>query len=79
MTDFEEYIKQGDADKRERARNWQMAIGLQKVDGLKPSDFLIQIAIQNIEGEITMEEAINRIDAHYETLHNRIEKRSKDE
>jgi len=69
MTDFEEYIKQSDHIKREKARNWQMAIGLQKVDGLKPSAYLIEIAIQNIEGKITMEEAMNRIDAYYEALH----------
>ena len=68
MNYFDEYIKQGDPDKREKARNWQMAIGLQKVDGLKPSAYLIETAIQNIEGKITMKEAINRIDAYYETL-----------
>ena len=66
MNDFEQYIRQGDPDKREKARNWQMAIGLQKVDGLKPSAYLVETAIQNIEGKITMEEAINRINAYYE-------------
>ena len=42
-----------------------MAIGLQQVDGLKPSTYLIETAIQNIEGKITIKEAINRIDAYY--------------
>ena len=51
-----------------------MAIGLQQVDGLKPSAYLIETAIQNIEGEITIKEAINRIDAYYETLRNQSEK-----
>ena len=68
MLDFEEYIKQSDPIKKEKARNWQMAIGLQRVDGLKPSAYLIETAIQNIEGKITIKEAINRIDAYYETL-----------
>ena len=71
MNDFDEYIRQGDPDKREKARNWQTAIGLQKVDGLKPSAYLIETAIQNIEGKITMEEAINRIDAYYKTQANK--------
>jgi len=74
MNYFDEYIKQGDPGKREKARNWQMAIGLQKVDGLKPSAYLIETAIQNIEGKITIKEAINRIDAYYETLRNKSEK-----
>jgi len=51
-----------------------VAIGLQQVDGLKPSTYLIETAIQNIEGDITFEEAINRIDAYYETLRNQSEK-----
>ena len=41
------------------------AIGLQKVDGLKPSDYLIETARQNIEGDITIEEVKLRIDSYY--------------
>jgi len=41
MTDFEEYIKQGEPDKKEKSIIWQTAIGLQQVDGLKPSAYLI--------------------------------------
>lgn len=41
---------------RERANNWGVAIGLQNVDGLSVSEFLIQLARQQIEGKITMEE-----------------------
>ena len=37
MTDFEEYIRQGEPDKKEKGIIWQTAIGLQQVDGLKPS------------------------------------------
>ena len=43
-----------------------MAIGLQAVDGLKPSKYLIDTAIQNIEGKITMKEAKSLIDIYYE-------------
>jgi fido (protein-threonine AMPylation protein) len=67
MHNFDEYIRQVEPDKKEKAHNWQMAIGLQQVDGLKPSEYLIQTAIQNIEGDITFEEVKNRIDTYYKT------------
>ena len=41
---FEEYIRQGEPDKSQRAENWQIAIGLQDVDGLKPSAYLLETA-----------------------------------
>jgi len=71
MSDFEEYIRQGEPDKKEKSIIWQTAIGLQQVDGLKPSAYLIEIAKQNIEGDITFEEVKNRIDAYYKTLPDR--------
>ena len=71
MTDFEEYIRQGEPDKKEKSIIWQTAIGLQQVDGLKPSAYLIETAKQNIEGDITFEEVKNRIDAYYKKQINR--------
>jgi fido (protein-threonine AMPylation protein)/biotin operon repressor len=68
MNDFEEYIIQGEPDKKEKGIIWQTAIGLQQVDGLKPSAYLIQIAKQNIEGDITFDEVQKRIDVYYKTL-----------
>ena len=65
---FEEYIRQGEPDKKEKSIIWQTAIGLQQVDGLTPSAYLIETAKQNIEGDITFEEVKNRIDAYYKTL-----------
>ena len=50
MNDFEEYIRQGEPQKREKGYAWQTAIGLQAVDALKPSEYLIQTARQHIEG-----------------------------
>jgi hypothetical protein len=44
FTDFEEYIHQGEPDKIEKSQIWQTAIGLQQVDGLTPSDYLIETA-----------------------------------
>lgn len=56
MTDFEEYIRQGEPEKQEKGYAWQTAIGLQDVDGLKTSDYLRETARQHIEGDITIEE-----------------------
>lgn len=56
MALFEEYKNHQDSSVRERATNWAIAIGLQRVDGLSVSDFLIEVARQEIEGEITMDE-----------------------
>ncbi|MDR0910499.1 MAG: Fic family protein [Spirochaetaceae bacterium] len=65
MTDFEEYIRQGEPSQKEKAQNWRTAIGLQQVDGLVPSAYLIETAKQNIEGDITIDEVKSRIDAYY--------------
>ena len=62
---FDEYKNHPDKDVRERAGNWSTAIGLQDVDGLSVSDFLIQLARQQIEGKITMDEVTHRLNEHY--------------
>lgn len=67
MNDFEEYIRQGEPQKREKGYAWQTAIGLQAVDALKPSEYLIQTARQHIEGDITIEEAKQLIDSYYQS------------
>jgi hypothetical protein len=56
INDFDEYIRQTDPHRREKGYAWQTAIGLQAVDGLKPSNYLIETARRDIEGEITIEE-----------------------
>ena len=67
MTNFEEYIRQGEPDKIAKSGIWQAAIGLQKVDNLKPSDYLIETAKENIEGRITIDEVQYRIEGYYKT------------
>jgi fido (protein-threonine AMPylation protein) len=63
--DLEEYIRQGEPEKREKGYLWRTAIGLQDTDGLKPSPYLIETARQNIEGNITVYEAKERIESYY--------------
>jgi fido (protein-threonine AMPylation protein) len=65
MDNFEEYLRQGEPNKAEKAKVWKTAIGLQQVDGLTPSDYLIATAKQNIEGNISIEEVKKLIDSYY--------------
>lgn len=52
---FKKYIRQGQSDRREKAYAWHTAIGLQDVDGLRPSEYLVHTAVRNVEGEISLE------------------------
>lgn len=72
---FKEYIRQSEPNKRDKGYAWSTAIGLQAVDGLEPSEYLIKTAIENIEGHISMEDVKKRIDSYYQTT----EKRDEDE
>ncbi|MFN5364857.1 MAG: Fic family protein, partial [Bacteroidota bacterium] len=65
MDTFEEYLRQGEPDKAERAEIWKTAIGLQQVDGLSTSVYLIETARQNIEGYISIGEVKQLIDNYY--------------
>lgn len=67
MTDFEEYIKQGEPSRQQRAYAWRTAIGLQAVDGLKPSDYLKDTARKHIEGDIDIDEAQRLIKTYYQS------------
>ena len=63
---FEEYIRHEEPDKAEKAYVWNTAVGLQDVDKLSPSEYLLNTAKENIEGEITIDEAKRRIDSYYQ-------------
>ena len=57
----------GEPDQKERGYIWHTAIGLQQTDGLTTSEYLIDTANKNINGEITLSEAQSLIDEYYET------------
>lgn len=63
---FDEYLRQGEPSQKESAENWKTAIGLQAVDGLQPSAYLIDVAKRNIEGEISLDETRKLIDSYYQ-------------
>ena len=65
--DFDKYYEAPEPGRRERAYAWATAIGLQDVDGLKPSKYLIATAKRHIEGEISQEDARRLVDEYYET------------
>ena len=67
MSIFDEYIHQSEPQKREKGYAWQTAIGLQAVDGLKPSDYLLDAARKEIEGELTIDEVEQRIKNYYQS------------
>ena len=50
--DLNEYIRLGEPNLEEKTVAWQTAIGLQAVDGLSTSDYLLETAKDNIEGKI---------------------------
>ena len=71
ISGLEEYIRQGEPRMQERAGAWQVGIGLQQVDGLQASDYLLNTAKRHIEGEITIQEAKQLIDTYYKSADQR--------
>ncbi|MDE6412937.1 MAG: Fic family protein, partial [Eubacterium sp.] len=61
-----EYIKQGEPDRAERSEAWKAAIGLQDVDGLKTSEYLLDTAKEHIEGKIDISTVQKRVNSYYE-------------
>ena len=72
MSEFEKYIRQGELGPKEKAEAWQTAIGLQDVDGLKPSPYLLDAAKRHIEGDITIEQVKGLIDTYYKSREGRL-------
>lgn len=70
--ELEEYIKQGEPGQTEKTKTWKTAIGLQAVDGLKTSAYLLDTAKEHIEGKIRIGEVQKRIQSYYELCTDRI-------
>ena len=71
IPNLDEYIRQGEPQQRERGEAWKVAIGLQQVDGLQTSEYLLDTARKHIEGHITIEEAKGLIDSYYKSADGR--------
>lgn len=66
MEDFKKYIEHGEPSQREKANAWATAVGLQDVDGLSVSPYLLDNARSHIEGEISIEDVQSRLRAYYQ-------------
>ena len=73
---FDEYLHSSDPEVRRRAENWGVGVGLQDVDGLRVSTYLIELAKLNIEGKITIDEVRARLDAYYKEKKHKSESES---
>lgn len=73
---FKEYLIEKNPTQKEKSYAWDTAIGLQAVDGLRPSGYLKETAAKNIKGEITLEEAYQQIESYYQEkpYHNETER-----
>ena len=71
VQDLDEYIRQGEPQKRERSEAWKVAIGLQQVDRLQTSEYLLDTAKRHIEGDISINEAKQLIDSYYKSAFGR--------
>ncbi|MDR3151105.1 MAG: hypothetical protein LBU14_06110 [Candidatus Peribacteria bacterium] len=52
-TDYQKVIE---PERYYKEQNWKIAIGLQEVDGLKPTEYLKSLAQENIDGKKTIYE-----------------------
>lgn len=68
---LETYLKQAEPEKKKRVDNWQVAIGLQEVDGKKPSKYLLDLAEDHIAGNISIGEVTSKLNTYYKILENR--------
>ena len=55
-------------DKNEKKSNWEVAIGLNEVDSLKPSKYLIELMQDSIEGKKSYKEVENALYSYYKEL-----------
>lgn len=77
--ELEEYIREGEPGRAQKSKNWSTAIGLQAVDGLKPSQYLLDTAKEHIEGRLTINEVQDLIGSYYERSDERTEEELRSE
>ena len=71
---FEEYSKEKEPAKYYKTYAWKTAIGLQQVDGLEPSEYLIKTAEQSINGDISFDDAHQLITSYYKENNSQAER-----
>ena len=68
MSEEENYIIENETqDTKKKQEYWNTGIGLNKVDNLEPSKYLIDLSKKNINGELKYSEVENLLKTYYET------------
>ncbi len=68
MSDEENYIIENETtDTTKKQEYWSTGIGLNKVDNLEPSKYLLDLSQKNINGELKYYEVENLLKTYYET------------
>lgn len=68
MSEEENYIIENETqDTKKKQEYWNTGIGLNKVDNLEPSKYLIDLSKKNINGKLKYSEVENLLKAYYET------------
>lgn len=68
MTDEENYIIENEiTDSIKKQEYWNIGIGLNKVDNLEPSKYLLELSQKNIKGELKYSEVENLLKIYYKT------------
>ena len=62
---FDDYIRDATPDKSLLNLSWKISIGLQKMDGLTVSPYLMETAGEHVEGKIDFTTAKQRIDSYH--------------
>ena len=57
-----------ETDSEHREAAWRIGIGLQNVNNLKPSVYLVDIANQNISGSLSIADAVEAVEDHYRNI-----------
>lgn len=65
LRELEQLSHSDNPEIREKARNWLIGIGLQDVDGLRVSPFLVELALRNVKRELTSVDVSRLLDEHY--------------
>ena len=68
MSEEENYIIENETqDTKKKQEYWNTGIGLNKVDNLEPSKYLIDLSKKNINGKLKYSEVENLLKTYYET------------
>ena len=69
MSEEENYIIENETqDTKKKQEYWNTGIGLNKVDNLEPSKYLIDLSKKNINGELKYSEVENLLKTYYENI-----------